>query len=171
MKLASVEAIVRALAGQGVRYLVVGGLAVNAHGFLRFTKDIDLVVQLDAENVLRAFAALGQLGYRPNVPVTAEQFADPPTREGWIRDKGMQVLQLWSDEHLETPIDLFVAEPFAFEAEHDRALIKPLHGDLSVPFVSIATLIRMKEAVGREQDRIDVEHLRLRLQEGDDGPR
>jgi hypothetical protein len=41
MRLASVEAIVRALARGDVRYLIVGGLAVNAHGFLRFTKDID----------------------------------------------------------------------------------------------------------------------------------
>lgn len=169
MRLASVEAIVRALAREDVRYLVVGGLAVNAHGFLRFTKDIDLVVELVPANVLRAFAALGPLGYRPNVAVTAEQFADETTRAGWIRDEGMQVLQLWSDEHPETPIDLFVAEPFDFEAEHGRALVKPLHGDLPVRFVSLATLIRMKEAVGREQDRIDVEHLRLLLEEGNDG--
>lgn len=46
MKLASFEAIVRALNDAGVRYLVAGGLAVNAHGYLRFTKDVDFVVQL-----------------------------------------------------------------------------------------------------------------------------
>lgn len=46
MKLSSVEAIVGALEKAGVRYLVAGGLAVVAHGYLRFTKDIDLVVQL-----------------------------------------------------------------------------------------------------------------------------
>lgn len=37
MKLASFETIVRALTGAGVRYLVVGGLAVNAHGYGRKT--------------------------------------------------------------------------------------------------------------------------------------
>ncbi len=51
MKLASFEAIVRALEDAGVRYLVAGGLAVNAHGFLRFTKDVDLVVQLAPDNI------------------------------------------------------------------------------------------------------------------------
>ena len=165
MKLASFEAIVRALNDAGVRYLVTGGLAVNAHGYLRFTKDVDFVIQLIPDNVKRVFAALGTLGYKPLAPVTAEQFADPVTREGWIRDKNMQVLQLWSDRHRETSIDVFVYEPFPFEEEYANALIKPLYGAIEVRFVSIPALIRMKEAAGREQDRIDIEHLRMRLED------
>ena len=42
MRLASFETIAKALESADVRYLVAGGLAVNAHGILRFTKDIDL---------------------------------------------------------------------------------------------------------------------------------
>jgi hypothetical protein len=163
MKLASFEAIVRALGDAGVRYLVAGGLAVNAHGLLRFTKDADFVIQLVPDNILRTFAALRSIGYRPLVPVTAEQFADQATREGWIRDKGMQVLQFWSNQHQETPIDVFVTDPFPFDEEYDRALIKPLYGTIEVRFVSIRTLIRMKEAAGREQDRVDIEHLRTMM--------
>ena len=162
MKLASFEAVIRAFEQAGVRYLVAGGLAVNAHGLLRFTKDVDLVVQLLPENVERAFRALGKLGYRPMVPITAAQFADAHQRETWIREKGMQVLQFWSDAHRETPVDLFVTEPFAFDQEYERALIKPL-GPTAVRFVTIPTLIRMKEIAGRPQDRIDIEHLRMRL--------
>ncbi|MBI2311047.1 MAG: hypothetical protein HYU77_00885 [Betaproteobacteria bacterium] len=165
MKLASFEAIVRALENAGVRYLVAGGLAVNAHGYLRFTKDVDFVVQLVPGNIERAFAALRTLGYRPMVPITAEQFADAALRESWIRDKGMQVLQFWSDQHIETPIDIFVGEPFPFDEECERALVKPLYGALPVRFVSIPTLIRMKEAAGRPQDAIDIEHLRMRLED------
>lgn len=44
----------------GVRYLVAGGLAVNAHGYVRFTADIDLVIALDADNIISAFAALAR---------------------------------------------------------------------------------------------------------------
>ena len=51
MKLPSFEALVRALEATGVRDLVADGLAVNAHGYLRFTKDVDLVVQLVADNM------------------------------------------------------------------------------------------------------------------------
>ena len=161
MKLASFEAIATALDDAGVRYLVAGGLAVNAHGYLRFTKDVDIVVQLVPANVLRAFAALHAIGFRPSVPVTAAEFADPGIRNGWIRDKGMQVLQFWSDAHLETPVDMFVTEPFDFDEEYSRALIKPLHDQIEVRFVSAATLIRMKSAVGRPQDQLDVENLRI----------
>ena len=56
MKLASFEAIVRALNDAGVRYLVAGGLAVNAHGYLRFTKEADLVLDLTRNNAERALA-------------------------------------------------------------------------------------------------------------------
>jgi hypothetical protein len=164
MKLASFDAIVTALDRAGIRYLIAGGLAVNAHGYLRFTKDVDLVVQLVPDNAKAAFAALATLGYRPVVPVTAEQFADAKLRETWISDKGMQVLQFWSDSHRETPVDMFVREPFPFDEEHARALVKPL-GAVLVRFVSIPTLIEMKTAAGRAQDMIDVEHLRIRLED------
>jgi hypothetical protein len=135
------------------------------HGYLRFTKDADFVIQLIPDNIKRAFSALGALGYTPVAPITAEQFSDPATRQGWIRDKNMQVLQLWSDRHRETSIDIFVHEPFPFEDEYAKALIKPLYGAIDVRFVSIHTLISMKEAAGREQDRIDIEHLRMRLED------
>ncbi len=163
MRLASFEAIARALQGARARYLVAGGLAVNAHGYLRFTKDVDLVIQLDPDNLRRALAALATLGYRPAIPVTVEQFADATQREQWVREKNMQVFQLWSEAHIETPIDVFVSEPFAFDDEYDRAVIKPLRDDLPVRFVTIPTLIRMKELANRDQDRIDIEHLRMRL--------
>lgn len=140
-----------------------GGLAVNAHGYVRFTKDVDLVIQLESENIERAFSSLRGLGYKPLAPVTGAQFADSQIRESWIRDKGMQVLQMWSDQHRETPIE-FVQEPFNFDEEFARALIKPL-GTITIPFVSIPTLIRLKEIAGREQDRIDIEYLKMRLED------
>jgi len=168
VKLTSIEAIFRALNAADVEYLIAGGLAVNAHGYLRFTKDVDFVLRLVPDNIEQAFSALGKLGYRPNVPVTAQQFADPEQRQSWIRDKGMQVLQLWSDQHEETPIDIFVTEPFPYDEEYALALVKPLYGDVDVRFVSIPTLIRMKEAAGRQQDQIDIEHLRLIMENNHD---
>ncbi len=164
MKLASFDALVTALDRAGVRYLIAGGLAVNAHGYLRFTKDVDLVVQLIPDNAKAAFAALASIGYRPVVPVTAEQFADAKLRESWVTEKGMQVLQFWSDAHPETPVDLFVREPFPFDPEYARATVKPL-GAVAVRFVSIPTLIAMKTTAGRPQDIIDVDQLRIRLED------
>ncbi len=65
MEKSSVEAIVRALNEAGVRYLIVGGMAVVAHGYLRFTADLDLILDLQEDNLRRAVAALAGQGYRP----------------------------------------------------------------------------------------------------------
>lgn len=156
--------ILRALNAASVRALVVGGLAVNAHGYLRFTKDADLAVELVPENIERAFQALATLGYRPRVPITASQFADPILRESWIREKGMKVLQFCSDAHRETPIDVFVIEPFNFEEEYGRAFSGAVEIAGQAPvvarYVAIPALIAMKQAVGRPQDLDDIQHLR-----------
>lgn len=71
----------------------------------------------------------------------------------------MTVLNFWSEQQRDTPVDVFAAEPFDFEVEYGRALIKPL-GSIAVRFVSIASLIRMKEVAGRPQDKIDIDYLR-----------
>lgn len=168
MRLASLESIARALNETQVRYLVVGGLAVNAHGYQRLTLDVDLVVQLRTANIQAAFAALSPLGYRPTVPVSGEDFADPTQRESWIEHKGMRVLNLYSDAHPETPLDLFVSEPFDFDLEYEQALRAELAPGLEVRFVGIPALIKMKEAAGRTRDHDDIQHLRWLLRESDD---
>jgi len=160
VKLASFEAIVRAFEEAGVRYLVAGGLAVNAHGYLRFTHDIDLVIQLGPGNVVSTFRALASLGYQPRVPVTAEQFADEAQRRRWIAEKGMTVLNFHSDRHRETPIDVFVTEPFDFDSEYEAAPNREIGPGLFVRFVSIPTLIAMKKVANRPIDGDDIQHLR-----------
>lgn len=58
MEVRSVEAIARVLSEENVQYLVVGGLAVNAYGYMRLTVDIDLVIGLQRENIIRGLTAL-----------------------------------------------------------------------------------------------------------------
>lgn len=160
MKLASIEAIIGVLENAGVRYLVAGGVAVNAYGYLRLTQDMDLVIALDRANVIRAFDALETIGYRPRVPITAEQFANTELRRSWIREKGMQVLNLTSDLHRETTVDIFVTEPFDFDAEHRSAFEGELAPGVKMRFVAIGTLIAMKQAASRPRDIDDLQHLR-----------
>jgi hypothetical protein len=161
MKLKSFETIARALNDAGVRYLVVGGIAVNAHGYGRNTFDVDLVVSLDAENVRRAFAAFRGAGFEPVQPITAEQFANRELRDSWRRDKGMLVLKLWSDQHRETPVDIFVYEPFEFSEEYACAAWQELAPDLKVPVIRLVTLLEMKREAGRPKDLADLDELSL----------
>src|ERR1700722_3956722 len=97
MKLSSFEAIVNVLNGAQVRFIVVGGIAVIAHGYGRTTRDVDVVIELRPDQIVNAFNTLKTLGYHPRVPISAEQFADAELRAEWIRDKGMQVLNFHSD--------------------------------------------------------------------------
>ena len=115
MKLADVEAILRALNDAEVRYLIVGGLAVVAHGYVRYTADVDIVLDLKSENALRAIKALEAIGYRPLAPVDAADFADAEMRKTWHEEKGMLVFQMLNENRPETRLDLFVTEPFDFD--------------------------------------------------------
>lgn len=161
MKKGSFDAIARVLNDAEVPFLVVGGIAVIHHGYGRVTQDVDLVIRLEPEVILRAFEALASLGYRPAVPISAEQFADAESRERWKREKGMKVLKFWSDEHRETPIDVFIDEPFAFEAEFAAAPVRESQAGLPVHIVSLSTLLAMKRQAGRPRDLADIDELNL----------
>jgi hypothetical protein len=160
MTLATLEKVFRALNDANVRYLVVGGLAVNAHGYVRATRGLDLVIGLAPENILNGLGVLEAVGYRPRVPVTPEQFADPALREQWRNEKQMIVLQLWSDAFERTPVDVFVYELFDFDAEWAAAIRQPLVPGVDVPFVRLEVLFAMKTEAGRSQDLVDIEKLR-----------
>lgn len=73
MEVRSIEAIIGALNSANVRYLIVGGLAVNAYGYERLTRDIDLVIGLEPENIIRGLRTLQGIGYRMAIPVTPEE--------------------------------------------------------------------------------------------------
>lgn len=161
MKTTSLQAINDALTQANVRYIVVGGLAVVAHGYLRATQDADIVIELLPDNIERTFRALTTLGYRPSVPVTAQTFADPVNRSKWAAEKNMTVLQFWSEQHHETPIDVFVEAPFDFETEWSGAYQQELEPSQSpIRFAALDTLIAMKARTGRPQDLADIEQLR-----------
>lgn len=161
----SFEAIARALNGAGVRYLVVGGLAVNAYGYGRTTYDVDLVIELTPDSVTKAFAALATVGYYPLVPITAEMLGDKETRHRMILEKKMIVLNFHSEAHRETRLDVFVEEPFPFESEYEKSQSHELAAGCNVRLLNLQTLLRLKREAGRPKDLDDIENLRL-LEEG-----
>lgn len=166
----AVAVVLRALDGAGVQYVVVGGVAVVLHGYLRFTADMDLVVALSPDNARAAVETLAAIGYHPNAPVPPGQFADQETREAWVREKEMLVFSFWNSRFPQVNVDLFVREPFPFDEMAGEAKIVKLRG-LAVPIASIAHLIRMKREAGRPKDLDDIDALEriARIEEGRDG--
>jgi hypothetical protein len=155
----SIQAIFRALGEAEVRYLVVGGLAVLAHGYLRTTQDIDIVLDLEESNVRRAVRAFEELGYQPAIPVALDDFAITARRRSWVEEKDARVFQLFSDQHRSARVDLFLEEPFDFESAYRRARREEVAEGVEVAFVGLEELIAMKLEAARPQDLLDVERL------------
>ena len=142
----------------GVRYIVVGGVAVVLHGHARFTADIDLVIDLDPPAARTAIRALTGMGLQPRVPVEPEAFADPEQRQEWIEHHGMMVFSLYDPGNPLRTVDLFVQSPIPFDELWSRSkLIALPTGEVRV--ASVDDLIRMKKTAGRSQDSEDIKAL------------
>ncbi len=149
------EPVLAALDAAGVRFVVVGGVAVVLHGHPRMTADLDLVVDLAADSAGRAIAALVDLGMEPRLPVDPHSFADPEVRRAWIDERSLTVFTMLDPREPLLEVDLFAQPPLPFEELWDQATIVQLE-DQPVRIASIEHLITMKKAVGRPQDLADV---------------
>lgn len=156
----SIESIVRTLGNHQVKYLIVGGLAVVAHGYVRFTADIDLVLGMEKQNLADAVVALKKLNYRSRAPVDFEQFIEPQNRRQWIDQKGLTVFSLFSPDHPATEIDLFVDPPLVFAEAYAKALRLEVAPGISATFCSLEDLIKLKSRAGRPRDLEDIEQLK-----------
>jgi hypothetical protein len=156
----TLEAIFRALNQAGARYLIVGGVAVVAHGYRRYTHDLDLVFDFSTESLEAGLEALRSLGYRPRIPVDLLDFARPELRKQWQEDKGLKVFNVFSDRLPDVTIDLFPVAPFDFEVEYQRAAWYDLVPGLRIPVANIERLIAMKTEANRPLDHVDIDKLR-----------
>jgi hypothetical protein len=133
-----------AFGAAGVRYLLVGGHAVSAHGRPRSTKNVDLWLGPERADVERACAALVEFGV-PREIIDA------------LRNSGAQDI-VWIGR-VPSRIDLLRSLPgVKFDDAWPRRFMVELQG-VRVPVISKEDLICNKLAVGRAQDRRDVRSL------------
>ncbi|MFH0800399.1 MAG: hypothetical protein V2A66_09510 [Pseudomonadota bacterium] len=146
------------LAANDVKFVVAGGIAVNLLGVPRFTADLDLIVALERENVVKFAQCMTRLGFKPKVPVPAEAFADPENRKRWIAEKNMRVFSFQKPDLPYEVVDVFVNEPIPFaDMWRDKETITL--DNITIPIVSIDHLIQLKREAMRLQDMSDIEAL------------
>jgi predicted nucleotidyltransferase len=144
----------RVLAEHGVDYVVVGGFAVQTHGFLRGTVDLDIIPRPDLANLSRLGEALVASGAVVFKAAERVNIADPHMlrRAGLVplmTDHGrLDVLNVTSTSGV----------PAKYEELRERALEVALDG-ATVAIVGLDDLIRMKRAAGRQQDLADIRAL------------
>lgn len=161
------EPIFKVLNAAGVRYVVVGGVATLLHGYARLTADVDLAVDLAPQEALKMIRALAGKGFRPQVPVSAETFADPAVREEWLQEKHMRAFSLVDSTNPMRVVDLLLKPEVPFEdlfARSQEAFV----GETTVRIASLDDLIALKRYAGRPQDLTDIEELEaIRRRKGD----
>jgi hypothetical protein len=132
------------LTRHGVRFLMVGGLAVAAHGRERYTKDLDIFVDPTERNARRLRDALVAFGFAK-------------TARAWRRlTQHYQVLTLGRE-----PVRIDVLTSIAgisFRAAwKTRQLIRA--GEVEIPVIGLDALRVNKAATGRTIDKLDLELL------------
>jgi predicted nucleotidyltransferase len=150
--------VFRELSEHNVRFVVVGGIAVNLLGVPRFTADLDLVVALEDANVILFGQCMTRLGLKPKVPVPPEAFANPDNRKRWIAEKNMRVFSFQHPDRLYEVVDVFVNEPIPFaEMWSAKETISLENREIYV--ASIDHIIQLKREAMRQQDVSDIEAL------------
>jgi len=139
-----------------VKYLVVGGVALVLHGVVRFTADIDIMLDLTKENLEKFFKVMKDLGFTPKLPVKMEALADAGLRKEWAKEKNMVVFSLIKDDY--KIIDVFTENPMDFNKAYSRKQVKTA-GNTAVDVVSFDDLIEIKKLSARDQDIMDIKML------------
>ena len=141
-----------------VRYLIAGGLSVNLYGVPRVTQDIDIVIAMDRENVLKITSLLKELGYVPRLPVSPDDLANPDKVKDWIENKNLKAFSFYHKNENYKVIDIVLVHPLDFEKSFINRTVKRAK-DIDIYLASIDDVVKMKEFSGRPQDLSDIEML------------
>lgn len=145
------EKEIKALNKSKIKYLVVGGIAVNLYGLTRLTRDLDLMINIDEENLQKFISLMNKLGYGTKLAV-----------DEW---QGKVAIAFKNQNDESKQIDIFIKNPIDFKKAYQRRKIFKL-GRTKISCVGFNDLLKMKEIAGRDRDLIDMGYLKKYRQEG-----
>lgn len=140
-------ALIAGLQTAKIEFAVCGALAMSLHGFPRYTKDIDFLVQ--PNDLPKLLDIAKKCGYDKEVETPSLGPRDNPTCE--VR----RINKFQGEDHV--MVDFVLVLPHLQDVWAGR--ISYAWQGLTVPVVSAAGLAKMKRLAGRPQDLVDIETL------------
>lgn len=134
--------LLRSLNSKSVKYLLIGGYAVIAHGHPRLTNDLDIAIENNEENIYRCLDALKEFGFSG---VSAAAFAEPKS----VVRMGVEPVKIEILNYLKG-VD--------FQDAYERRETRPVE-DIHFDLISLVDLLANKRAVGRDKDLLDIKGL------------
>lgn len=147
------RSLLETLHQHGVSFVVIGGVAVGAHGFVRGTEDLDVVPDPDPDNLKRLTTALAAL--ESTLPTVGGRPFDPSNDAGVIQ-RGGNVTATTRFGALDV-VQLAQGVP-SYSQLNEDAIESNMLG-IPVRICSLARLRQMKQAQNRTRDQLDLENL------------
>lgn len=141
-----------------LNYVIVGGYALALHGLVRATVDIDFVLNLTLTDFEKAEKILSSLGLQSRLPVRAQDIIK--MRKEYIQNRN---LIAWSFVDAANPtrqVDVLITQD-----AQDLPTEKISVAGRKLKVLSLEGLLKMKKEAGRPQDLVDVENIRIKLNE------
>ncbi len=145
----------RTLQKHDVKYVVVGGIAINLHGVERATMDVDLVLAMDEGNLQRFFRVATELDLKPSLPVKIESLCNAAQVDAWVREKNMIAFCLRPPSKTAPSVDIIVRPKVSFETMFQNRVEKDMDG-VRFKLASVDDLIALKTDTGRNKDASDI---------------
>ncbi len=139
--------IIRALNKADVKYMIVGGYAVNAHGYSRNTMDLAIWIDTSEDNLKKLYQALNSLGYKEN-----------RIHKALNHLKNNHMIKIPLDNTKVEFIDAYMMKDDFDEAFQNHIEIKA--ADVKLKFIGFDDLIRNKAKSNRMKDLLDVKNLK-----------
>jgi hypothetical protein len=158
MSLPDLRGLFAALDAAHVEFVVIGGIALGLHGFLRTTEDLDIVPDPDPANLDRLCSVLEA----EEAKLLLNQSRRFGSREGWMLRRGRNVSI--STRHG----DLDIVRSLPGVPDYPTLVADAERYDvdgMSVTVASADKLIGMKQARGSKQDAADIEALEALTEE------
>lgn len=145
--------LIEYLNAEKINYMIVGGYAVNFHGYSRNTIDIDLIIKFTQANLKKLESLLNKMGLISKLPIDAVSVYK--FRDEYINNRNLLAWNFYNPDNPTDQVDILITHDVSdFKSEKFRV------GDFEVKVISKNDLIKMKKASGRDKDLLDIKELK-----------